>query len=182
MLTQTSSGGDSMESCQCGAAQLLFSWSPYFHHMDRQGQVSKVISQTSLRRGSLQSRRLVHHRTMSEPPSGLGTISRARTMCPSSKQSRPATKAASLQNWRGAGSRLSKANALFAPRPHRPHQTDVAPANARRVVRGDPMSPMGSTLRALATLQGLVSCYCRSGRAVCLRQGRCAVVATRRWI
>jgi hypothetical protein len=105
-----------MESCQCGAAQQLLSWSPYFHHMDRQGQVSKVISQTSLRRGSLQSRRLVHHRTMSEPPSGLGTISRARTMCPSSKHSRPATKAASLQNWRGAGSMLSKANALFAPR------------------------------------------------------------------
>jgi len=181
MLAQTSSGGRSMESCQCGAVRLLWSWSSYSHHMDRQSQVPKVMSQNSHRRGSLQSRTLVHHRRMSEPPSGLGTTSRARTMFPNSKHSWPATKAASLRNWRGAGSRFSKAIALFGHPPHRPHQTEVAPTNARRVVRCDPKSVAGVDPPELATLQVLVSCYCRSGHVICLvRQGRRAVVVTGR--
>ena len=140
MLTQASSVEVSWESCRCGTPRLLFSWSLHFQLMDEQIQVSRLMSpQLTHRRDLLRSRRSVCHRTMSEPHSGLGTTSKAQTMCPSSKHSWPATKGAFLLNWRGVGSRLSKANALFAPRPHAPPQTEVAHTNTgTSVVRWDP--------------------------------------------
>src|SRR5215467_14554613 len=127
--------GDFMESCRCYVALLLASWSPCCHHMDWENRLSEVISPTSIYlKDSLRSQRLDHHRRKSEPHSGLGTALKPRMMFLNSKDSCPATKAASLPNWRSAGSRLWKPNVSFARPRHCPWQNDLGRNGARFAV------------------------------------------------